>query len=308
MQFSVATSPKLAICGLSLSALLLLSACERPLTEAQIQDAANWQAWVEKENSHSKDGQHSFLNIRDARYMRPGDTVSLDISLGAEQVRWQEEDKSNEIANSSRLTLSFDGENALISEKGKFRLITADEKFSLPNDELFITVGALHDSGLRAFIRDPNHPKVENFKGHHYYDYNPKMRTTASFTAAEELNTVSFQTVQGLTNTLVRVGTVAFKLDGESVTMSAYHESGEPPLDYLLFLFKDQTNGDTTYGGGRELVVKLAQAPSEGFIIDFNYTFNLNCAHSTFWNCPIIWDSPLELAITAGEKLPYDYE
>ncbi|GAA5218823.1 DUF1684 domain-containing protein [Corallincola platygyrae] len=292
----------------SLSAVISISACSPTITEEQLKAADEWAAWVEAENAQTRDPERSFLNILDAVYMRPGDNAVLDLSALSESIRWYKQDDEYQIAPNDRLQLSFDGENVLISALGKYTPFSSDQKYPLPNDSLFVTTGQLHDNGLRAFIRDPNHAKVVNFAGHNYYEYNFDARVEGEFIPAKEHKTVSFQTVQGLTNTLVKVGKVTFEYQGDEMSLSAYHGDGKAPMDYLLFLFKDKTNGDTTYGGGRELVVNLPKDGSKTFVVDFNRTFNLNCAHSTFWNCPIIWDPSLDVAIEAGEKLPHGYD
>lgn len=292
--------------ALSGIALLALSACSPTTTDAQKQAATEWANWVEAENQQTRDPERSFLNIVDAIYMRPNENAVLDLTAEPGSIRWYKPGQIHTIAPDHALQLAFDGDLVEISAQGNVTRFESD-KYPLPKSELFITTGALHDNGLRAFIRDPNHPKVQNFPGYNYYPYNFDAHVQAEFVPAAELKTVSFQTVQGLTNTLVRVGEVNFHYQGEPVSMSAYHEDGQQPLERLLFLFKDKTNGDTTYGGGRELVVDLPEDHGNQLTLDFNRTFNLNCAHSVFWNCPVIWDPTLPVAVEAGEKLPHGY-
>jgi uncharacterized protein (DUF1684 family) len=294
----------------TICAALFLQGCSKQLSPEQLQAKTQWQAWVALQDEKTRDGDRSFLNIVDAKYMRPGDGVKLNRSLSATQIRWHSRDENIEIPPEQLISLQFDGTNTLLTERGSIHPLTADDKYLLPKDQLFITVGGLHDNGLRAFIRDPNHPKVVNFKGHNFYEYNPDAVVNAQFIQAEQQKEVTFQTVQGLTNSLVRIGTLNFEWQGEPVSLSAYHEDGNPPFAYLLLLFKDKTNGDTTYGGGRELMVTLPEgfADNRQLTLDFNRTGNLNCAQSTFWNCPIIWDPALPIAIDAGEKLPFSNE
>ncbi len=71
----------------------------------------------------------------------------------------------------------------------------------------------------------------------------------------------------------------------------------------LAIIFKDKTNGVETYSGGRSLSV----VPSGGgkYIIDFNLATNPMCAYMTGYACPIpLPENHLDIAITAGEKLP----
>lgn len=102
-----------------------------------------------------------------------------------------------------------------------------------------------------------------------------------------------------------KYGRVTFNLRDTSLVLTAFQN-----LDYLqsnpgyrkLFIpFKDFTNGEETYGGGRYLDVDIPQADS--MIIDFNYAYNPYCAYSDRWSCPIPPDeNSLYVHIRAGEK------
>jgi len=48
--------------------------------------------------------------------------------------------------------------------------------------------------------------------------------------------------------------------------------------DYLFLPFIDETNGDTTYGGGRYIELSIPQ--SDSIEIDFNKAFNPYCAYN----------------------------
>ncbi|MBP6826735.1 MAG: DUF1684 domain-containing protein, partial [Saprospiraceae bacterium] len=76
-------------------------------------------------------------------------------------------------------------------------------------------------------------------------------------------------------------------------------------FDYLFLPFKDTTNGDTTYGGGRYLDLRLDNIGSDQMMeIDFNKAYNPWCAYSDGYNCPIPpATNHLEMAVEAGEKV-----
>lgn len=72
--------------------------------------------------------------------------------------------------------------------------------------------------------------------------------------------------------------------------------------DYLFCPFYDVTNGDTTYGGGRYLDVKIPDG--EKMLIDFNKCYNPYCAYLDKFNCPITpIENTIDLPIRAGMKL-----
>ncbi len=75
-----------------------------------------------------------------------------------------------------------------------------------------------------------------------------------------------------------------------------------------LFLpFRDQTNKQTTYGGGRYLYdgIKGADlgAGAERVLLDFNFAYNPSCAYNDQWVCPLApMENWLDTAVTAGER------
>jgi uncharacterized protein (DUF1684 family) len=72
---------------------------------------------------------------------------------------------------------------------------------------------------------------------------------------------------------------------------------------YLFLPFKDHTNGDTTYGGGRYINLNIRDIQDGQIIIDFNTSYNPWCAYSDGYNCPIPpRDNHISMAIEAGEK------
>lgn len=71
----------------------------------------------------------------------------------------------------------------------------------------------------------------------------------------------------------------------------------------LVIIFKDKTSGIETYGGGRSLPV--VRTINGRYIIDFNLATNPLCAYLSDYTCPIPPpENHLEIAITAGEKMP----
>ena len=55
--------------------------------------------------------------------------------------------------------------------------------------------------------------------------------------------------------------------------------------DYLFLPFTDETNGKSSYGGGRFIDLKVTD--KETIIIDFNKAYNPYCAYSDRYSCPI---------------------
>ena len=62
----------------------------------------------------------------------------------------------------------------------------------------------------------------------------------------------------------------------------------------------DETNGVTSYGGGRYLDLSIKDLKDE-IILDFNQVYNPYCAYSKHYNCPIPpANNILDVEINAG--------
>ncbi len=78
-----------------------------------------------------------------------------------------------------------------------------------------------------------------------------------------------------------------------------------------LFLpFRDLTNADETYGGGRYLLdqvkgADLGVTDTGDIILDFNFAYHPSCAHDDRWTCPLAPPgSVIDEPVRAGELLP----
>jgi uncharacterized protein len=78
----------------------------------------------------------------------------------------------------------------------------------------------------------------------------------------------------------------------------------------LFVPFRDATNGDGTYGGGRYLLdtVKGADLGADGrdrLVLDLNFAYHPSCYHDSAWSCPLAppanW---LDAPVPAGERVP----
>jgi uncharacterized protein (DUF1684 family) len=71
--------------------------------------------------------------------------------------------------------------------------------------------------------------------------------------------------------------------------------------NYLFLPFKDHTNGNGSYGGGRYLDMEVPKGNEVE--IDFNLCYNPYCAYADIFSCPIPPDeNHLEVEILAGVK------
>lgn len=104
-----------------------------------------------------------------------------------------------------------------------------------------------------------------------------------------------------------RYGYLDFEIEGKKLRLTVYQNIDlmevEGYEDYLFVPFMDETNGITTYGGGRYLDFRIPN--SELVKLDFNTAYNPYCAYSHRYSCPIPpSENTINVAIEAGEMTP----
>lgn len=102
-----------------------------------------------------------------------------------------------------------------------------------------------------------------------------------------------------------KYGELHFTLGGQALRLLVYQSldlKQKPGFqDYLFIPFTDQTNGHTSYGGGRYLDMRLGQIRGGYAVLDFNQAYNPFCAYSPVYSCPVPpIENRLPVAIQAG--------
>ncbi len=101
--------------------------------------------------------------------------------------------------------------------------------------------------------------------------------------------------------------TLTFTLQGQQYNLHVYQgiDIIKDTLykDHLFLPFKDRTNYESTYGGGRYIDLSLKDITGGRLLLDFNKCYNPYCAYADGFNCPIPPDENiLPIEIPAGEK------
>lgn len=156
-----------------------------------------------------------------------------------------------------------------------------------------------------------NHPLTplsteqrQGFQGVPRWAYNQDYRVTGKLDREVAPDTFQVDLPEG-NFSYTRIGRAHFELGGKTAVFSLFWING---YGGGLFLpFRDATNGDQTYGGGRYLydAIKGADlgAGTHDIVLDFNYAYNPSCAYQPIWTCPLSPpENRLSLAIEAGEK------
>ena len=149
-----------------------------------------------------------------------------------------------------------------------------------------------------------------DFHGLRYYGYDPAFRFLLPIEpdAATEVLEVELEH-DGLLR-MRRFGKVHITIAGQVVSLSLFWLLGYGGGVFVPF--RDTTNGDTTYGGGRYVLDTIKHADlgqiGDRLVIDFNYAYNPSCAYNSRWICPLApVENRLPIAIPAGEQAFTDH-
>jgi hypothetical protein len=115
-----------------------------------------------------------------------------------------------------------------------------------------------------------------------------------------------FRTSRGTDKQFFHAGDATFTLKGKKITLPFYAGGKKPAeMTELSAFFTDGLTGKGTYGAGRYVdVSQFGRYPPARVTIDFNFTYNPNCARSPYFTCPVAIDA-VPLSVTAGERDPH---
>ncbi|MDX1664407.1 MAG: DUF1684 domain-containing protein [Candidatus Promineifilaceae bacterium] len=165
----------------------------------------------------------------------------------------------------------------------------------------------------RLFKDHPQSPLARQertrFDGLPYFPYDPTWRVGGTVEADVERERFSADLGPDGEFHFRRVGRVRFVAAGQEAALCLYWIEG---YGGGLFLpFRDATNGDLTYGGGRYLYDTIKGADlgagvgPDTLILDFNFAYNPSCAYDDRWVCPLpLPENRLAFAVQAGEQWP----
>lgn len=166
-----------------------------------------------------------------------------------------------------------------------------------------------HREAYKAdFLKDTNSPlKEADLKHLHFFEPDSAFQVNAKVKLLKKQKIFNMPTYDGTSKEFIRYAQVNFTLHGQELQMVLYKNIAlamNPAYKDLLFLpFTDQTNGKTSYGGGRYIDLKISEIKKKSLIIDFNKAYNPYCAYSDGYRCPVPpEENDLAIQIRAGEK------
>lgn len=160
------------------------------------------------------------------------------------------------------------------------------------------------------FITTPNSPLgVGDTALLKFFAPDMQWRFTAQCTQTPDMPVFDMATYNGKTAQYRQYGVLTFSYKGQGHKLPIYQNMRLLNIaeykDYLFLPFKDETNGISTYGGGRYINFKTGDIASDGTILlDFNKCYNPYCAYRDGYSCPVPPKANhLPLKIEAGEKI-----
>ena len=155
-----------------------------------------------------------------------------------------------------------------------------------------------------------NHPRSpipqrerDAFEGLHYFPPDRTYRYELELEEYDETETVVIGTTTEGEREYAKWGQFHFEVDGEPCTLQAY--KADPHEQRLWVPFRDETNGEETYGAGRYLDLEYEEhhTDDDTWVVDFNAAYNPFCAYSEVYECALIpMENWLDVRIEAGEK------
>ena len=153
---------------------------------------------------------------------------------------------------------------------------------------------------LAIRVRDAQSDAIARFSGKRWFPIDRRYCVEATYHAYEEPRSIRIVNIRGDETSVEVVGYVEFECLGRNLRLDAMLDS---PTE-LFLIFKDRTNGKTTYGPGRFVNAPLPK-DGERFELDFNKSYNPPCAFSPFTLCPLPpKQNHLDIEIEAGEMIP----
>ncbi len=196
-----------------------------------------------------------------------------------------------------------DAEVALLDSPGEGRLSSCTLATDKEGPPTMLTTGSMVfyviDRGGELFLRvkDRKAQILQTFQGIERFPVDVHLRVTARLEPGPA--TVKVPDVLGHESTSPSPGVLVFEIDGQEFRLTPPGMPGER----MSFIFGDETNGKTTYAGGRYLVVDPPAA--DGTVtLDFNRAYNPPCVFTPFATCPLPTPvNVLAIPIPAGEMM-----
>jgi uncharacterized protein (DUF1684 family) len=177
-------------------------------------------------------------------------------------------------------------------------------------DKSYINSNSEYQKNQNDFFKDASRSPLKSkdlkdFKGLNFFLIDSSYMVKAKLFRTP--NTSYFEmktTTERITRERV-FGVLSFSINNQPFELNVYQGEStndeDVDADYLFLPFLDESNGLTTYGGGR--YIDLYIPVGDTLILDFNKAYNPFCAYNDKYSCPIVpRENYIPLNVMAGVK------
>jgi hypothetical protein len=162
---------------------------------------------------------------------------------------------------------------------------------------------AQKDTFMHGAAQSPVPPeKRASFAPLAYYPVEQPYRVPAALKVNPTNDILEMPTSTGDRRRMRRIGTLAFTLKEQPLTLTAFVDATENDMRRLFVPFGDLTNGAETYTGGRYL--DLDRTATGIYDLDFNRAYFPFCYYNPAYDCPVPpRENRLQVPVRAGERM-----
>jgi len=145
----------------------------------------------------------------------------------------------------------------------------------------------------------------QDFVSLDFFDFDSSYVVNAVLTPYKRDSIFDMKTNTDRMHTYNKFGKIKFNLNDSSFELNVYEDkeltNEQINIDELFLPFYDNTNGITTYSGGRYIDLKVTK--DSIISIDFNKAYNPYCVYNYKFSCPIVpSENYISSEIKAGVK------
>ncbi|RZA00589.1 MAG: DUF1684 domain-containing protein [Proteobacteria bacterium] len=259
---------------------------------------ADWEQWRDKEYQGFRETLfNNPFTLQDVIELKAGEKAYLALPKAPKRPRWAKVKPPKRSAE-----LSFDGKKLSLSA-GKVKKETlVESKWAAPNG-LGISGSAIRKDLVKAFVYSL---KENTFTPAlmPYFPFDAAAVVKAKLDRAKKNERAQITTTLGDSRPYPIAGELKFTLYGKEQALQAYVPEPTKSPRKLFIPFKDETNGQDTYGGGRYVEAELGTDAAGEVMIDFNRAYHPYCLYSIHFNCPVVLSNRVSAAVKAGAMMP----
>jgi len=131
---------------------------------------------------------------------------------------------------------------------------------------------------------------LKTFKGLDFFKFDSSFVAIATLKRTPDTEWFNMRTTTDRLSKERVFGVLSFEIQGQGFQLNVYQGKElmqtEGFTDYLFLPFMDDTNGSSTYAGGRYIDLRVPEGDT--MKIDFNTAYNPYCAYNEKYSCPIL--------------------